>query len=176
MRDYDPTTGRYLQADPLGLVDGASVYGYVKQNPGRWVDPRGLEAGTIFPDWDGGAARKAVAVVGEMCTAIGTATVALAMSILMVTAGPAGDGSTCDGQCSSILESKFPPGFWEGDKGAEEWGRRNGVGAKEGKRRFHDLKGGNKGSGAKEDFGVNPGTGEVVNGNGESAGNLDDED
>ena len=25
MRDYDPTTGRYLQADPLGLVDGSSV-------------------------------------------------------------------------------------------------------------------------------------------------------
>ena len=43
MRDYDPTTGRYLQADPLGLVDGASVYGYVRQNPGRYTDPRGLE-------------------------------------------------------------------------------------------------------------------------------------
>jgi RHS repeat-associated protein len=43
MRDYDPTTGRYLQADPLGLVDGASVYGYVKQSPGRWVDPMGKE-------------------------------------------------------------------------------------------------------------------------------------
>ena len=28
MRDYDPALGRYLQADPLGLVDGASVYGY----------------------------------------------------------------------------------------------------------------------------------------------------
>lgn len=41
MRDYDPTTGRYIQADPLGLVDGASVYGYVRQNPGRWTDPRG---------------------------------------------------------------------------------------------------------------------------------------
>ena len=41
MRDYDPTTGRYIQADPLGLVDGASVYGYVGQNPGRYVDPRG---------------------------------------------------------------------------------------------------------------------------------------
>jgi uncharacterized protein RhaS with RHS repeats len=47
MRDYDPTTGRYIQADPLGLIDGASVYGYVKQNPGRWVDPRGEDAGTI---------------------------------------------------------------------------------------------------------------------------------
>jgi RHS repeat-associated protein len=41
MRDYDPTTGRYLQADPLGLVDGASVYGYVKQSPMRFTDPTG---------------------------------------------------------------------------------------------------------------------------------------
>ena len=41
MRDYDPTTGRYMQADPLGLVDGASVYGYALQNPGRYTDPRG---------------------------------------------------------------------------------------------------------------------------------------
>ena len=41
MRDYDPTLGRYLQADPLGLVDEASVYGYAAQNPGRYVDPRG---------------------------------------------------------------------------------------------------------------------------------------
>ena len=41
MRDYDPTTGRYIQADPLGLVDGASVYGYARQNPGRYIDPRG---------------------------------------------------------------------------------------------------------------------------------------
>ena len=42
MRDYDPTTGRYLQTDPLGLVDGASVYGYVKQNSQRRADPYGL--------------------------------------------------------------------------------------------------------------------------------------
>ena len=42
MRDYDPTTGRYLEADPLGLVDGACVYGYVKGNPGRYSDRMGL--------------------------------------------------------------------------------------------------------------------------------------
>ena len=41
MRDYDPTTGRYLQADPLGLVDGANIYGYALGNPGRYIDPRG---------------------------------------------------------------------------------------------------------------------------------------
>ena len=58
MRDYDPTTGRYLEPDPLGLVDGASVYGYVKGNPGRWIDPRGEKivilqfSGFIFSsDW-----------------------------------------------------------------------------------------------------------------------------
>jgi uncharacterized protein RhaS with RHS repeats len=33
--------GKYLEADPLGLVDGASVYGYAGGNPGRWIDPRG---------------------------------------------------------------------------------------------------------------------------------------
>ena len=43
MRDYDPTTGRYLQGDPLGLVDGASVYGYVAHNPVNYIDPMGLE-------------------------------------------------------------------------------------------------------------------------------------
>ena len=53
IRNYDPTTGRYMQADPLGLVDGASVYGYALQNPGRYVDPRG-EACTTYtlPDGD----------------------------------------------------------------------------------------------------------------------------
>jgi hypothetical protein len=40
----DPTTGRYIQADPLGLVDGPSVYNYALQNPGRYVDPRGEQA------------------------------------------------------------------------------------------------------------------------------------
>lgn len=44
MRDYDPTLGRYLQADPLGLVDGANVYGYALQNPGRYTDLRGEQS------------------------------------------------------------------------------------------------------------------------------------
>jgi hypothetical protein len=42
---------RYLQADPLGLVDGASVYGYALQNPQRYTDPRGEQSqiGPEFP-------------------------------------------------------------------------------------------------------------------------------
>ncbi len=38
MRDYDPTLGRYIQGDPLGLIDGASVYGYARQSPGVYSD------------------------------------------------------------------------------------------------------------------------------------------
>jgi RHS repeat-associated protein len=41
MRDYDPTTGRYLQADPLGLIAGMNLYGYAHQNPMSFVDPDG---------------------------------------------------------------------------------------------------------------------------------------
>jgi len=48
MRNYDPTTGRYIQADLLGLVDGASVYGYARGNPGRWTDFRGEQSFTDF--------------------------------------------------------------------------------------------------------------------------------
>ena len=47
MREDDPATGRYLQADPLGLVDGASVYGYALGNPLKYVDQIGLIAGEI---------------------------------------------------------------------------------------------------------------------------------
>ncbi|MFA9231192.1 MAG: RHS repeat-associated core domain-containing protein [Microgenomates group bacterium] len=68
MRDYDPTTGRYIQADPLGLVDGASVYGYVKGNPVNWVDPRGEEVRVYSSDAFGlGAGLNHVYVHSDTC-------------------------------------------------------------------------------------------------------------
>jgi RHS repeat-associated protein len=41
-RSYDPTLGRHTQPDPLGVVDGPSVYGYAGGSPLRYVDMDGL--------------------------------------------------------------------------------------------------------------------------------------
>jgi RHS repeat-associated protein len=46
-RSYDPTLGRYTQPDPLGFVDGPSVYGYAGGSPHRFVDRDGRAAQTL---------------------------------------------------------------------------------------------------------------------------------
>jgi RHS repeat-associated protein len=41
-RDYDISTGRYIQADPIGLSGGTSPYLYANGNPVRYTDSSGL--------------------------------------------------------------------------------------------------------------------------------------
>jgi RHS repeat-associated protein len=40
-RDYDPITGRYVQADPIGLAGGSNPYLYAAGNPLNAIDPNG---------------------------------------------------------------------------------------------------------------------------------------
>ncbi|MBK9078116.1 MAG: hypothetical protein IPL91_02785 [Hyphomicrobium sp.] len=58
-RHYDPSLGRYTQPDPLGFVDGPSVYAYAS-SPLIKVDARGLQSNSV-PTISG----------GPICTATG---------------------------------------------------------------------------------------------------------
>ena len=56
-RTYDPSLGRYLQPDPLGLAAGKNPFNYVNQSPLNAVDPEGLspygvKMGPNGMEWD----------------------------------------------------------------------------------------------------------------------------
>jgi len=42
-RDYDPSLGRYIQVDPLGIDAGQNPYAYVDGKPYDTIDPLGLD-------------------------------------------------------------------------------------------------------------------------------------
>lgn len=46
-RDYDPSLGRYVEVDPLGLAAGMNMYGYVGGNPVTKIDIFGLSEADV---------------------------------------------------------------------------------------------------------------------------------
>ena len=58
-RMYHPTLGRWLQRDPLGYVDGMSLYEYSGSGPMAGIDPYGLQTGLAIGAENGAVNRRA---------------------------------------------------------------------------------------------------------------------
>ncbi len=68
-RTYEPSTGRWLQFDPIGYADGMSLYEYVASNPIMYIDAFGLKKAETLKEreqrlWEGGCYRKAHRALG----------------------------------------------------------------------------------------------------------------
>ncbi|MCY3019613.1 MAG: RHS repeat-associated core domain-containing protein, partial [Planctomycetota bacterium] len=77
-RFYDPSVGRFLSRDPLGLVDGPAVYGAFGGNPVGHTDPMGLDWAVllgntcvgVYPDDDADTAKSQARTLGAGARAV----------------------------------------------------------------------------------------------------------
>lgn len=168
-RYYDPLKGRWPSRDPIEERGGVNLYGFVGNRPVYNIDPNGqfaIPAVAVIP-----LALTAVAIYAYYHFFVEPGLLHPPQPYIPPYNPPANppynppDSNTSD---------NYPPGYWPADRGAEEWGRRTGRGAAEGRRRFHRLKQDCPESGATDDYGVDPETGDVIDPEGEDAGNLGD--
>ncbi len=95
---------------------------------------------------------------------------------LILTPSELGDGTLpVDIPHDNVVQSSRPQGFWPGDTGAAEWGRRNNIPRRQAVDRFHNLKQNTHDSRGNDDYSVNPDTGDVADQEGEVIGNLNEE-
>jgi len=130
-----------------------NTYGYVEGNPLKYIDPTGENTALIRLMEPIG--------LGLVATAACATHPELSEQIIEQVVGDIKDLFT---------QYNLPL-----DKGGEEWGRRNGVGAAEGRRRAHNAKKRDRMSGARDKYTVDPASGNVYDPEGEYVGNLNDD-
>lgn len=109
-RYYDPSTGRFLQRDPIGIAGGLNVYAYVLNAPTIGIDPTGH---TGHGWWDGikiglGAVGELVAyslifATGATALTIGAGVVLAAVSAYAIYDGIRGIWPTATGVVAPLV-------------------------------------------------------------------------
>ena len=86
-RYYDPTLGRYIQSDPIGLASGLNTYLYAGANPILMIDPMGLSFGSAAGCFVKGAAVGAVGAVVVGVVAVGAVTIGAPVAVVTAALG-----------------------------------------------------------------------------------------
>jgi RHS repeat-associated protein len=96
-RDYDPTIGRYVQSDPIGLTEGVNTYSYALNNSVTYFDPTGkctdpdpcVPPGANGPGWVytvgagfWGGVGVSVTSAGEIYTSVGATSPGVSVSAI----------------------------------------------------------------------------------------------
>jgi hypothetical protein len=174
----------------VGYEDDLNLYAYVGNDPFGGRDPTGQSCAPASEDEIVVCVTRPTMTWQQFQQVVGQfilATTRRAPPVLAFTAWsyqtPWSEADRCqdapmDSGCGSgptIHESEQTRGLWPGDRGAEEWGRRNNVDPDRARNRFHDIKQGDRSQGGgrgRDDYKVNPNTGDVVAPDGEIVGNL----
>jgi hypothetical protein len=124
---YNPEVGRFMQRDPIGYVNGSSLYQYVQSNPLIYLDPSGLKLVVE------GGARTRERVEGALQQLCPSATVNDDGSVTVPDFDPDGcdkkdfDGSDCGESpgCDMLRDLDSSPTRYpvqSGNKGGFKWG------------------------------------------------------
>jgi RHS repeat-associated protein len=70
-RYYNPTIGRFISEDPIGIAGGANLYGYAEMNPVTLRDPTGQQCEVVLDNAEE-IIQECITVVQALCAAAAT--------------------------------------------------------------------------------------------------------